>query len=373
MKNIFKKYGLAPALAVSSLLLVVPTTAASAKVVSIKAGDTCSKTQYGKSIVSLKKQFKCTYNSKAKKYNWSAVSAAAGAAQPIDLTKLDKTGWPKRFVVGGVPAENVTTMQTKWGGLIQLFKDELGMDVDFYPASSYAGVIEASIANKVDLVAWGAMSFIVSKINGARIEPVGITKYVDGTTSYNSRLLTKTSQTGINKIADVKGKKVCFVSSTSTSGFLFPTEGLLAAGLTSADYTTVLAGSHDNSLLKLESGDCDASFMQEATAAAIGTGTFAAIDKSTIKEVWKSSEIPNGPFTIRQTLPASFKAAVKNIMLTKLNKAYFTQKGYNGCTSVSTCIIVEDKNTNSFIEVADSFYDPVRKVCEATKSTACKA
>jgi phosphonate transport system substrate-binding protein len=373
MKNIFKKYGLAPALAVSSLLLVVPTTAASAKVVSVKVGGSCLQSQYGKTVTSASKKFKCTYNSKTKKYTWSAVNAAAGAAKTIDLTKLDKTGWPKRFVVGGVPAENVTTMQTKWGGLIQLFKDELGIEVDFYPGSSYAGVIEASIANKVDLVAWGAMSYIVAKVNGARIEPVGITKYVDGTTSYNSRLLTKTSQTGITKIADVKGKKVCFVSTTSTSGGLIPTEGLLAAGLTSADYTTVLAGTHDNSLLKLASGDCDASFMQEATAAAIGTGTFAAIDKATIKEVWKSGEIPNGPFTIRQTLPASLRAAVKNIMLTKLNKKYFTEKGYNGCTSESTCIIVEDKNTNSFITVADSFYDTIRKVCEATKSTACKA
>jgi hypothetical protein len=72
-------------------------------------------------------------------------------------------------------------------------------------------------------------------------------------------------------------------------------------------------------------------------------------------------------------LPASFRAAVKNILLTKLNKEYFTSKGYNGCTAVSTCIIVEDSKTNAFISVTDAFYDTIRKVCEATKSTACKA
>ena len=54
-------------------------------------------------------------------------------------------------------------------------------------------------------------------------------------------------------------------------------------------------------------------------------------------------------------------------------KEYFVSKGYNGCTAVATCIIVEDANTVAFVEVQDSFYDSIRKVCEATKSTACKA
>mgnify|MGYP003353814027 CR=1 FL=1 len=63
---------------------------------------------------------------------------------------------------------------------------------------------------------------------------------------------------------------------------------------------------------------------------------------------------------------------MRNILLTKLNKTYFISKGYNGCTS-SSCIIVEDASTSGFIETTDAFYDTMRKVCEATKSTACKA
>jgi len=94
---------------------------------------------------------------------------------------------------------------------------------------------------------------------------------------------------------------------------------------------------------------------------------------SNYKTIWTSSPIPNGPFTIRATLPASFKAAVKNILLTKLNKTYFTQMGYNGCSLIATCTVVEDAKTESFVTVTDAFYDTIRKVCEATKSSACKA
>jgi phosphonate transport system substrate-binding protein len=364
------KAAVATAFALTSIFAMSSTASASAP--SVKNGDKCTKVQYGKSTKTGSTTFKCTYTTKTKKYTWTKVAAVATTVPPIDLAKLDKTGWPTKFIVGGVPAENVTTMQTKWDGLIKLFKDELGMPVEFYAGTSYAGVIEASIANKVDMVAWGAMSYIVSKLNGAKIEPLGITKYVDGTTSYTSKLVVPTGSS-ITGIAGLRGKTVCFVSSTSTSGNLIPTEAILAAGLKMSDLTQSFKGSHDNSILGLGAGQCDAAFAQEATVDAIGTGTFSSMAKADYKTIWTSSPIPNGPFTIRSTLPASFKAAVKNILLTKLNKEYFTSKGYNGCTSVATCIIVEDKNTNSFITITDAFYDTIRKVCEATKSSACKA
>lgn len=348
------------------------TSTAGASAPSVKNNDKCLKTQYGKSTKTGTTSFKCTFSSKTKKYTWTKVATVATTLPPIDLAKLDKTGWPKKLIIGGVPAENVTTMQTKWDGLINLLKDELGIPVEFYAGTSYAGVIEAAIAKKVDMVAWGAMSYIVSKLNGAKIEPIGISKYVDGTTSYTSKLIVPTGSS-IATIAGLKGKTVCFVSSTSTSGNLIPTEGILAAGLKMSDLTQSFKGTHDNSVLGLAAGQCDAAFAQEATVAAIGTGTFSAMKASDYKTIWESGPIPNGPFTISSLLPASFRAAVKNIMYTKMSKEYFVQKGYNGCTTVATCIIVEDKNTASFVKVEDAFYDTMRKVCEATKSSACKA
>jgi len=348
------------------------TSTAGASAPSVKNNDKCLKTQYGKSTKTGTTSFKCSFNSTTKKYTWKSVAAVATTLPPIDLAKLDKTGWPKKFIIGGVPAENVTTMQTKWDGLVNLLKDELGIPVEFYAGTSYAGVIEASIAKKVDMVAWGAMSYIVAKLNGAKIEPIGISKYVDGTTSYTSKLIVPTGSS-IANIAGLKGKTVCFVSDTSTSGGLIPTEGILAAGLKMTDLTRSNKVTHDNSVLGLGAGQCDAAFAQEATIAALGTGTFSAMKASDYKTIWESGPIPNGPLSVSSLLPASFRAAVKNIMYTKMNKEYFVSKGYNGCTAVATCIIVEDKNTASFVKVEDSFYDTLRKVCEATKSTACKA
>jgi phosphonate transport system substrate-binding protein len=253
--------------------------------------------------------------------------------------------------------------------MVDLFKTELGIPVEFYSASSYAGVIEASISKKIDFVAWGAMSYIVAKLNGAKIEPVGLSKYVDGTTSYTSKLWTRTGSS-ITGIKDLKGKKVCMVSATSTSGGLVPTEGILNAGMTLKDMTASFEGTHDNSMLGLSTNKCEASF---ACCVIIGESTLKDMKPADYKMVWESGAIPNGPFSLNSTLPASFKAAVKDIVLKKLNKEYFVEKGFNGCTAVATCVIIEDKNTASVQEVKDSFYDYIRAMCEATKSSSCKA
>lgn len=368
MKNKFLKR----LIAVSSVTLILAgltSTGASASSANPKAGAPCTKAQYGKVVKSGSTSVQCTYNSKTKKYTWKTVAATATTVPAIDLAKLDKKGWPSKLVIGGVPAENVATMQTKWQGLVDLLKTELGIPVEFYAATSYAGVIEASIASKIDVVAWGAMSYIVSKLNGAKIEPVGISKYVDNSTSYTSKLWVK-SGSPITGIKDLKGKKVCFVSATSTSGNLIPTEGIMNAGLTTKDMTVDYKGTHSNSMLGLSKDQCEAAF---ACCLTIGEGDLAALKPADYKMVWESGPIPNGPFSIRSTLPASLKAAVKNIMLTKANKEHFVSKGYNGCTAVATCVIVEDKNVGSIVEVKDSFYDYIRAVCEATKSSSCKA
>lgn len=65
------------------------------------------------------------------------------------------------------------------------------------------------------------------------------------------------------------GKKVCFVDPSSTSGFLYPTAGLIEEGVIasgseadiSAAVTPIYAGGRDASALAVKSGDCDAMWL----------------------------------------------------------------------------------------------------------------
>jgi phosphonate transport system substrate-binding protein len=56
-------------------------------------------------------------------------------------------------------------------------------------------------------------------------------------------------------------------------------------------------------------------------------------------------------------------------VLEKANKPYFVKNGY--CTDEASCRIIEDSSWG-FTKVDDAYYDGIRQVCEATKSSKCR-
>lgn len=321
---------------------------------SVKSGDTCSKTQLNKTSST----FKCTYDSKTKKYTWAAAKATA------------KAGWPTKLVVAAVPSENVAAMTLKYANFVKTIEQATGLPTTFISATDYAGVIEAQVAGRADIVFYGPFSYVLAKARGAKIEAVGTSVPTATTVQgfYESFLVTKKTTTSINSIKDVKGKKLCFVDAASTSGFLYPTAGLLANGLTDRDYTSILAGGHDKSVLAVQTGTCDAGFVYDDmfNKTLPDAGKISLAD---YKIVWKSEPITNSPLAVRKDLPADLFNIIKTTVLEKINKTAFVAAGL--CTSEATCNVIED-STWGFKTTNDAAYDGIRQVCEATKSSKCR-
>jgi ABC-type phosphate/phosphonate transport system substrate-binding protein len=122
-----------------------------------KIGGKCTKAQYGKYSKVGAVRVRCTY--KNKKYTWTRVATTTATTIPV---KVDKSKWPKKFVIGAVPSENASAMTLKYQGLVRLFQEELGIPVEFFTATDYAGIIEAQIANKVDLAFYGPFSYVIA-------------------------------------------------------------------------------------------------------------------------------------------------------------------------------------------------------------------
>jgi phosphonate transport system substrate-binding protein len=250
---------------------------------------------------------------------------------------------------------------------MKMLSKELGVEVDFVQATDYAGIIEAQIANKVDIAMYGPFAYYIAKVNGAKIEPsVAQISKAGGTPGYYSYGIAK-GDSSITKIDDFKGKKVCFVDPGSTSGFLYPSAGLLAAGIDpKTGVTPVFAGGHDAAALSVKNGTCDAGFafddMVDKTLP--GKGDLKPGD---VKVVWKSELISASPMAVRTALPESLRATIQKLMLEKGNKDALLKDGY--CTG--ECKL--DSNAYGWVKVDESTYDGIRKVCEITKSDKCKS
>jgi phosphonate transport system substrate-binding protein len=283
---------------------------------------------------------------------------------------IDKTDWPEKLVVGAVPSEESSSLEQSYAPLVEAFKEELGIEVEFFQATDYAGIIEAQVAGRVDVAQYGPFAYVLAKTRGAQIDVTGVmTEGPEVEPGYQSYGIAKADNDKINGIADFAGKKVCFVDPGSTSGYLYPIQGLIVNNINpETGVTPVFAGGHDSSVLSVKNGDCEAGFAFDAMVDSnlIESGQIA---EGEIKTVWKSEMIAGSPLAHRTTLPATLIAEIKRVVLEVVNTDNLIAAGK--CTDVSDCGLT-DENVWGWVAKDDSFFDGVRAVCEATKSTKCE-
>lgn len=306
----------------------------------------------------------------------AAALVLAGCSGSDSPTPNDK-GFPDRITLAAVPAENSADMRASYDPLIAMLEKETGSTIEFVQASDYAGVVEGMIAGNVDLAFFGPFAYVVAGLNGAQLTPLGAVIEAQGAEpGYQSYGLARSDNAAIDGLEDFAGKKVCFVDPGSTSGFLYPTAGLIEAGVIrsgseadiSAAMTPIYAGSHDASALSIKNGDCDAGFAFDSMVdeTMVQKGDLAPGD---LKTVWKSEMIAGSVFAANDALGAETIDKLRTIFTEKVNGTVLAAEGFcegDGC-------LITDERAWGVVRVDDSAYDGVRKVCEVTGSAKCKA
>lgn len=300
------------------------------------------------------------------------LSACSGSG---DSDALNDKGFPEKLTLAAIPAENSSDLQASYDPLIALLEHETGSEVEFVQASDYAGVVEGMIAGNVDLAFFGPFAYVVAGVNGADITPLGAgIQEKGGKPGYQSYGLAESDNAGVNGLADFAGKKVCFVDPGSTSGFLYPTAGLIESKVIasgseadlSAGVRPIYAGGHDASALAIASGDCDAGFafdtMVDKTMIEKGD-----LKPGQLKTVWKSETIAGSLFAANNELGAETVGKLKTIFTEKANAEYMLGQGF--CTG--ECRIT-DERIWGVAPAEDADYNGVRHVCEVTGSEKCK-
>lgn len=296
----------------------------------------------------------------------SASSAPAEGSAAVG----DRSAWPEKLVMGAVPAEESTSLQESYDPLLQVLEEELGIEVEFFQATDYAGIIEGQIAGNVHLAQYGPFSYVIARNNGATIEPVGaLIDGPDATPGYRSYGITRADNDEISSLEDFAGKNVCFVDPGSTSGFLYPSAGLLEVGIDpETGVSPVFAGGHDASVISVKNGDCDAGFAFD-TMVDVELIESGDIAEGEIETVWESELIAGSPLAVASDLPADLLAEIRRIVLEEANSDRLAERGI--CADAESCTL-SDEGSWGWAEVDDAFFDGVRAVCETTQAEACK-
>lgn len=294
----------------------------------------------------------------------SAAPADAGTGSGGSAT----SEWPDKLTFAQIPSESATGIAEDNAAILALLEKELGVEVELQEVTSYAAVIEALRAGQVQIAGMGPFSYVVAKDGDAGVIPLGaLADAADEQPGYQSYGIVNPGS-GITDLAGFKGKKVCFVDPTSTSGYLFPSAGLLELDIDlESGITPVFAGGHDASALSVADGTCDAGFAYDTmvTSELIKSGQLAEGD---VEVVWESEVIPGSPYVASTQLPEDLQQELVRIFQEQLNKPALVEAGI--CESEGDCLLPEESEYG-FIAVDDSLYDGIRAVCDITKSESC--
>ncbi|WP_428925105.1 phosphate/phosphite/phosphonate ABC transporter substrate-binding protein [Marinibacterium sp. SX1] len=221
-------------------------------------------------------------------------------------------GWKDDYQIikfGILSGENEKDRLMRNEPLRVYLQDTLGVEVEIFTAGNYDGVIQAMAADQIEVARFGSSSYAaVYTATDGGVVPTLTAIRQDGTTGYYSIVVSR-CDSGIDSLADARGKVHAFADPDSTSGYAVPYYNMITReGFKPEEYfgTVTFGGSHEADVQGVYQGTFDtASTYQNNDADGIYQRMEAKgmIDAGVICKIWESPEITSGPWTFRNNLP----------------------------------------------------------------------
>lgn len=191
----------------------------------------------------------------------------------------------------------------------QLLQKTTGLHFKTSVATSYAAVIEAMGAGKVD-VGWLATFSYVLAHDKYGVELLLVVQRF-GSPFYRGQIMVR-ADSGIQDLAELKGKRFAFVDPASTSGHLYPKTLLLSKGIDPEHFfkKSVFAGSHNAVVLSIYKGEVDGGAAYDGSRSAVAKIFPDVFDK--VKVIAYTKEIPNDTVSVRKKLPEDLKLIIRD-------------------------------------------------------------
>jgi phosphonate transport system substrate-binding protein len=281
--------------------------------------------------------------------------AGCGRGANDAVSPARHAGWPDELIVAmGVNPEDTEEALLRNQPFIERLEQATGIPVKFFRGTSFSSVVEAMRARRVDAMQVGVFSYLLAEQEaGAEAIAVSITSRAEPAVydarlrpEYNGLIVTKKGS-GIESIADLRGRTLNFGDPAGTSDHLVPKTELLKSGIVpDKDVKTRFAGSHASAVLSVWHGTADAAATADAAIRGFAQGgqvDFCGFSEDTygrahtaadLRAVFDacpvghlvaihSAPIPGTPFALRGDLPHDLKETIRNTLLSTADDPEF--------------------------------------------------
>lgn len=265
------------------------------------------------------------------------------------LFSCEKKEENKPLVMGLVPISNSEKLIEETAPLHNLISEKVGKKVDGFIATNYIGVVEALGTGTIDFALIPPFAYILAnKKHNSEALLTSLNK--NNEPGYYSVLIVR-KDSDINKVEDLKGKKIAFVDPSSTSGYIFPAVILMDHGIDiEKDIKYQFSGGHDKALQLLVNGDVDAIGTYENAVKKFAK-EFPEITEIS-KVIEKSDLIPGVTLTISSKVDESTKNKIKEAFL-EISKS-----------ESGSAMLLQLFGIKGFQEAEENNYDIIREKIE---------
>ncbi len=216
---------------------------------------------------------------------------------------------PATLVFAYTPVEDPSVYAKVWEGFLKHMEAATGKKVQFFPVQANSAQIEAMRAGRLHIAGFNTGSNPLA-VACAGFRPFAMMARKDNSFGYEMEIITHPGS-GIEKIEDIKGKKLAFTAETSNSGFKAPS-ALLSSEfkmVAKRDYEPVFSGKHDNSVLGVANKDYPAAAIANSVMKRmIERGVVKA---EQIKTIYKSQTFPTTGYGVVYNLTPELQAKIK--------------------------------------------------------------
>jgi len=255
-----------------------------------------------------------------------------------------------------VPSLDANKLVKDGEKLALLLKKETGLTFEISVPTSYTAVVSAMGAEQVDVGWLSPLPYVLGH------EQYGVnvllTTVRDNSTKYWSFIIAR-SDSGIRKLADLKGRRFAYGDPVSTSGCLYAKELIRANGFNPDSFfsNVIFAGAHDKVAMAVYNSQVDAGAIYggvKSDAREKIVKSFPDVLRKTTV-IARSADIPNDTVSVRKGLPKDIARKISDGLISiakskEGQKAVFDLYGIDG-----------------FVVAKDSDYDSVRKVAKTEK------
>jgi len=223
---------------------------------------------------------------------------------------------PAVLVFSYTPVEDPAVYAKVWEDFVQHLSRVTGKRVQFFPVQNNAAQLEAMRAGRLHVAGFNTGSNPLA-VNCAGFVPFAMMASKDNRYGYEMEIITFPGS-GIERIEDIRGKRMAFTAETSNSGYKAPSALLrdqfkMEAG---KDYTPVFSGKHDNSILGVANRDYPAAAI--ANSVKVRMEARGVVKPEQTRTIYKS-----------QTFPTTGYGHVYNLrpeLAAKVREAFFSYK-----------------------------------------------